>query len=98
MNYNLFLLLILISCLLLNTRVSSKENSNPQLNDIIGVSRPLSKAHNENKIVCYLPNWIQDFKLDQNLCTHVIYAFIGVMKNGTLDYDKWNISTGHLSK
>ena len=81
-----------------NTRVSSEKNSNPQQNEILGLPRSLSKAHNEKKVVCYLPNWIQDFKLDQNLCTHIIYAFIGVMKNGTLDYDKWNISTGHLSK
>ena len=98
MNFNIFPLLTLISCLLLNTGVSSEKNSNPQQNDIIGVPRSLSKAHNDRKIVCYLPSWIQDFKLDKNLCTHIIYAFIGVMENGTLDYGKWNINTGHLSK
>ena len=83
---------------MLITRVSSEKNFNPQQNDLTEVPRSFRKAHNENNIVCYLPSWIQDFKLDQNLCTHIIYAFIGVMKNGTLDYDKWNVSTGHLSK
>lgn len=97
MNSNLFLLLILLSCLLFDVRVGSENNFNSQQNDLSDVARSSSKAHNGKKVVCYLPNWIQDFKLDQNLCTHIIYAFIGVMKKGTLDYEKWK-STGHLSK
>lgn len=53
-----------------------------------------------DKVVCYFGSWARyrkaygSFTVDEinpNLCTHLIYAFVGIKEDGTINIlDSWN--------
>ena len=72
-------LFVLLTCIIANGKAQDSEEKKiafPQ-------SKNLHSKTNPKLIVCYYADWKHN-PIDGNPCTHIIYAFLPVLNNGTI--------------